>query len=158
MNTIQKKLRSTGGFTLTELLVAVVILGLVTLAVSVGISSGIQVYQQSVTLSNSQTLVSTLTQAISDELHYAQNIQVSGGNVTFTSKDYGSKVTIDTDADGLVTVGGYALVGSGAYAGMKSALGVSYDTTKQCFEVSLTITQGSTTVQTANFTVRPLNT
>ncbi|MEG2989475.1 MAG: prepilin-type N-terminal cleavage/methylation domain-containing protein, partial [Oscillospiraceae bacterium] len=84
-----KKLRSQKGFTLSELLVTLAILGVLTLAIAVGISSATTVYRQSVTLSESGVLASTLSQAVADELHYAQDIRGTD-TVTYTSQTYGA--------------------------------------------------------------------
>ena len=75
MKALRAKLSSRRGVTLTEMLVAVAVLGLVTLAVAVGISSSLRVYNRSVALSDAQTLSSTLSQALMDELRYARDIE-----------------------------------------------------------------------------------
>ena len=99
MKRLKCKLASRRGVTLSEMLVTVAILGLVTLAVSVGISSALRVYNQSVTLSDAQTLTSTLTQAIMDELRYARDIKTNeeGALSSYTSMDYGLNAAFSAD-------------------------------------------------------------
>ena len=64
------KLISRRGVTLSELLVTIAVLGILTVAVSSGILSSLKVYQTSKALSHSQMLVSTLSQALMDELRF----------------------------------------------------------------------------------------
>lgn len=159
MKRLKHKLASRRGVTLSEMLVTVAILGLVTLAVSVGISSALRVYNQSVTLSDAQTLTSTLTQAIMDELRYARDIKTNeeGALSSYTSMDYGLNAAFSADAEQHITVGGKALVGSGAYAGLGAGAEISYDSSTRCFTVKLTIFQGTEALRLNTFSVRALN-
>lgn len=128
MNRLCSKLRDTRGASLTEMLVAVVILGLVTLAVSVGITSALPVYHDSVALSESSVLASTLSQALWDELRYARDVETDGaGNVTaFTSATFGPRAAIGNE-DGQITVSGKPLIGSGAYTNFSATASVTRD-------------------------------
>lgn len=159
MKRLKRKLASRRGVTLSEMLVTVAILGLVTLAVSVGISSALRVYNQSVALSDAQTLSSTLSQAIMDELRYARDMKTSaeGALSSYTSMDYGLNAAFATDAEQHITVGGKDLVGSGAYAGLGAGAEISYDSSTQCFTVKLTIYQGTEALRLNTFSVRALN-
>lgn len=159
MKRLKCKLASRRGVTLSEMLVTVAILGLVTLAVSVGISSALRVYNQSVTLSDAQTLTSTLSQAIMDELRYARDIKTNeeGALSSYTSMDYGLDAAFSADTDKHITVGGKALVGSGTYAGLGAGAEVSYDSSTRCFTVKLTIFQGTEALRLNTFSVRALN-
>lgn len=148
------KLRSRRGFTLTEMIVTVLILTLVAAGMTVGISSALRVYHQSVTYSDAETLTSTLSTALMDELRYARSI--SGEETpTFTSLNYGVGVSVGTNADGHVTVGGKMLVGSGAYAGLTANANVTYK--GGLFQVVLTISSGDEAVRTTKFSVQLLN-
>lgn len=164
MKQIQKKLRSRRGMSLTEVLVAMLILGLVTLGAAVGVNSSMNVYRQSVSLSDSRMLSSTLATALMDELRYAREPQtVTTGEgvsvVTFTSRNFGVGVSVSTDASGQpghVTVGDRLLVGTGAYAGhLKAEAQVDYQ--NGIFSVELSISDGGTVVCAEEFSVRPLN-
>lgn len=157
MKRLKRKLASRRGVTLSEMLVTVAILGLVTLAVSVGISSALRVYNQSVTLSDAQTLTSTLSQAIMDELRYARDIDDKQNPIQFTSMNYGLNAAFAVDAEQHITVGGKALVGSGAYAGLGAGAEISYDSSTRCFTVKLTISQGTEALRLNTFSVRALN-
>lgn len=159
MNPISHKLRTRRGLTLAEMLVAVAVLGLVAMAVAVGCSAGLRVYRQSVAVSDAQTLASTLSQALMDELRYAQEIRYGDdGTLTgYTSANYGHNASIGQDLEGHITVAGKPLVGSGSYAGLCAQVQVRYDETTACFDVELAILQTETRLGQANFSVRPLN-
>lgn len=155
---MMKKLRAQKGFTLSELLVTLAILGVLTLAIAVGISSATTVYRQSVALSESGVLASTLSQAVSDELHYAKDIRVIEGTdtVTYTSQTYGANVSITADKNGKLMVGSYQLVGDAAYTSLKAGVEITY--ASGAFEVTITISnQEDTTIRTQTFQVTPVN-
>ncbi|MEG2138802.1 MAG: prepilin-type N-terminal cleavage/methylation domain-containing protein, partial [Oscillospiraceae bacterium] len=132
-----KKLRSKKGFTLSELLVTLAILGVLTLAIAVGISSAATVYRQSVTLSESGVLASTLSQAVADELHYAREIKGTD-TVTYTSQTYGANASIRAE-NGRLKVGSYQLVGDAAYTNLKANVGITYTVGSRAFKVEITI-------------------
>lgn len=154
---IRRKLHERRGTTLSEMLVAVAILGLVTLAVSVGVTSSLRVYRDSVALSNAQILVSTISQALLDDLRFARDIEMDGtsGEVVYTSPNYGLGASVKSE-DGRITVGDYELLGSGAYAGLSAGVDVAFQ--DGMLHVELEILDGSATIRTAGFSVRPLNT
>lgn len=152
-----KKLRCKKGFTLSELLVTVVMLAILTLAVAVGISSSIRVYHQSVTISEAGILSSTLCQAISDELHYAKEIDASGGTVKFLSDNYGRKTSITTNADGRLMVGTYPLIGNSAYTHLNADVAITYSDAAKSFDVTLIIKEKNNVVSTRSFQISPLN-
>lgn len=155
MNLLCKKLRTKSGATLSELLVAIAVLSLVTLAVAVGINASLRVYRQSVDLSDAQTLTSTLSQALMDELRYARDIRTEDGRVVYTSTSYGLNASISVDPSGQLLVSGSPLVGSGSYAGLTAGIQLEYNGTY--IEVMLTISNADGPIYQAVFSVRPLN-
>ncbi len=159
MKALKAKLSARRGMTLTELLTAVLILALVAAGVAVGVGASLRIYRQSVLLSDAQTLSSTLSIALMDELRYARDPKPDD---TYTSPTFGENVKVETDSDGHVTIGGQKLIGSGAYAGLVVEPGVYYDESTGLFEVSLKIclNEGGiagTPLQDVAFQVRPLN-
>ena len=127
LSSINNKLKSNRGFSLTEALCAVLIL----LLVSGGMVSGIQLasksYRESIIISESKELCSTLTSIISYELRYASNVTVSaGGDVeSFFSQSYANKNTLCTfasvDSEGRIAEYGELMLGekdSSPFAGM----------------------------------------
>ena len=158
---IRRKLRQRRGATLSELLVALAVMGLATLAVTVGTTSGLKVYRQSVALSDAQTLMSTLSQAIMDDLRFATEITADGsGTVTsYASANYGLTARLVQDKEtGRLTVNGHELVGSGAYAGLQADADLAWDEDEGVVTVTLSIHQGEVEpIRTETFAVRPLN-
>lgn len=160
---MNRKLRSSGGFTLTEMLAAIVILLLTVTALGAGISASVRVYQQSVTLSEAGTLLSTLTEAVSDELRFAENIIVetdaSGArHLTFTSVNYGVDASFSNGDDGRIKISGADLVGEMAYSSLHTAAEIDYSAGS--FSVLLSITdpkQDNFTCRRAEFSIVPLN-
>ncbi len=166
MKKLREKLRARRGMTLSEMLVAVLILGLVTVGVSAGVSASLRVYRESTALADAQTLSSTLSIALMDEMRYAQGVQGlhnDGGHsgieyTTFTSATFGPNVQVGLDGNGHVTVGGKELIGSGAYAGLEVGdIHVDYGV-DGCFHVQLQINRADGGGKyTHEFSVRPLN-
>lgn len=155
---MKKNRRSRRGFTLAETMIALLVVSLVSMTVAVGVAASGRVYHQAVTVSESQLLASTLTAAIENELRYASDIQ-GVASPTFYSEKYGSGVSFGTD-EGQITLGGYKLIGSGAYSTntnqTKSAdIQVSWNGTQ--FEVCLTIFKGQQQLQQVEMSVTPLN-
>lgn len=152
------KLRARRGVTLSELLVALLILSLVGLGASVGISSAVKVYHQSVTLSDAQMLSSTLSGAVMDELRSARDIRIGTGDklISFTSQTYGEGVSFSRNQEGRVTLGGVVLAGTGIYSGdLTASLDITYS--GGSFAVELQVFSGGQLLRTVNFSVRPLN-
>lgn len=152
---IKKKLQSQSGFSFTELLVALAILSVMTLGMAVGISASMRIYNESTALSDAQSLSSTLSIAIMDELRFARDVQ-EGDNPTFTSQNYGVGVALATNAQGHVTLGGYPLLSTATYTGLTAKLEkVSYHDNQ--FDVKLAIQKDTTTIKTIQFSVTPIN-
>ena len=153
MRRMRKKLRSTRGLTLTEVLATALILALVAAAIGVGVNTALRVYRESVTLSDAQTLSSTLSQALMDELRYARDIQADG---SYTSGVYGPGSKIGS-TDGRVTVKNQPLVGEGAYGNGQFSAGALVQYTDGAFQVTLTISEQAQEIQKVEFSVCPIN-
>lgn len=158
MKQVVKKLRRTGGFTLTEVLVTLLIFSILTLAILVGTGSAAKVYRKAVLASEAQTLSSTLVQGLSDELRYARNIQTDGaGEVTsFDSATFGPAAAIDSSGD-TVKLGQQELLSPGAYtSGLKAKVDVTYD--GGVFQMTVTVSDsGGGAIRTVETAVRALN-
>ena len=152
---VKKKLRSRRGVTLTEMLVTVIIIGLMTAGVATGISASLNVYHESTQLSDAQTLSATLAQAVMDELRYATN--VSGDAPTYDSMNYGEDAVIAPNADGRLAVNGIELIGSGAYNGLKA--NITYPYSGGAFSVTIMVSDanGELITSTPEFSVTPLS-
>lgn len=79
--------RRSPGFTLTELLAALLILVMLTVILSSGLPVAVKVYRESVFVSESEILASTLNTALGDILRYATDIQGADGPRFDTATD-----------------------------------------------------------------------
>lgn len=157
---MKKKLKSRTGFSLSEMLMAVAVLGLFTLAVSVGISAAMPAYRQSTAYAEASVLSSTLAEAVTDELRYARDVVLDGESLkSYRSAVYGPGVSLYADGQGKIAVGASALqlLGSGAYAGCSADVSVTYEAAGGCFRVALGVSRDGTELSRAEFAVRPLN-
>jgi len=139
---ITKKLRSRRGMTLVETLTALAVFSILSVALVIGTNAAWKVYQKAVVASEARTLQSTLAQALSNELRYAEHIQTrEDGTVVFDSETFGQKVAVSAD-DGRVWVGTetarYELLPEKAYTnGLRAAAQIAY--ADGSFTVKLTI-------------------
>ena len=115
-----KKLRGSRGVTLTETLCTVLIVLLISAMLAVGVRFAVRTYRESMELSETELLCSTLTAAISDKLRYSgevgQNMFIqgvgttdSGGGGSFAISDDGEVVIQTTDSKE------FRLLGSASY-------------------------------------------
>lgn len=155
MKAICVKLRSRQGMTLTEVLVALLILSLVTVGVAAGVGASVRVYRQAAEASDAQMLTSTLSTALMDELRYARDIQADG---SFTSDTFGEGSSVEV-SDGRITVGGEKLLSDAAYAGLRVKDSITVTYAGGVFHVELTVQSGTEDrdIRTVSFAVRALN-
>ena len=105
------KLRDRRGFTLTELLCAVLIVLLVSALLTVGVRFAGRTYNSSMQLSEAQELCSTLTSVISDKLRFCGTVTpgADGSLDHIFIQDLGSVegegAAFQVDADGQLTLG-----------------------------------------------------
>ena len=96
--------RATAGFSLTELLVTLIVVALVTSLAATAIPSAWVTYTRMVNSSNAQVLLSTTASVLRDELDTALNLrQEAAGTLTYTSSKTGLPTTLQlgaTHADG----------------------------------------------------------
>ena len=150
---MKQKLRSQSGMTLSEVLVAVVILALLATAVGAGLPVALKAHEQVSVGSEASVLCSTLATAITAELRYAQNPDPETD--CFDSTVYGAGVCVQSDA-GHVKIGGYELLSDLAYSsGLEAGATCNYDA--GVFQVSVTVYSGGQQICATSFTVRPIN-
>ncbi len=92
-----RKLKNNAGFSLAEMLMAVLILLMVSLIVATGMPAARNAYEKTVIGSNAQAMLSTAVSALRDELGTAWDVQVSGTTVTYFKADTGTRATISND-------------------------------------------------------------
>jgi len=107
---MRKKLRSSEGMTLTELLVALAIVALIGIALTVGVSSAAKIYRDSTRLFEAETLCGTILTYLEDEFRFCRNIDNeslpggSGETVVFDSQLFGKDVRVFVD-NGKIKIG-----------------------------------------------------
>ena len=154
-----KKLRSNRGFTLTELLVSLAIVGLIGVAIAAGMPTAMKVYRQATLTAEASTLSGSLTNLIADELRFSSSVTGSGDTLRFDSMNYGSQVTL-TSESGRILLGETALLPDSAYTSeLLADVALQYE--NHLFRITLTLyTFDGDTAQTwakQTFSVAPLN-
>lgn len=157
---MKKKLRSRRGFTLTEMIFTVLLLGIMSLSVAVGVSSSLNVYRESTLLSDAEVLCDTLTEVVMDELRFATNINGAKDPPTYENSTLGSGLWLATNPEGClgITDGvNYNLfLQKGAYTGLWADIHYEYKDSVFTVKISVKQTKDSPTpIQTAEFKVRP---
>ncbi len=106
---MKKKLRSSKGMTLTELLVALMIVSLIGVALTTGVNSAVKVYRDSTRLYEAETLCGTILTGLEDEFRFGRDIreQTAGSDteVIFDSKTFGNDVKVIVDDEGKIKIG-----------------------------------------------------
>ena len=97
---ISQKLHQKSGFSLSELLVTALLMGLVTTAVAGASSAVLRVYRDVTLRADAQTLLSTADSAMKRDLYTAAGpIKQENGEISFTCEDVGEQVTYSNDKD-----------------------------------------------------------
>lgn len=113
---MREKLRSSKGMTLTELLVALMVVSLIGTAMSLGINSAVKVYRDSTQLYEAETLCGTILTCLEDEFRFGRNVhEDSSGDVVFDSRSFGNNARVTISNEGKVQIGGAELLGAAAY-------------------------------------------
>ncbi len=116
-----RKRMGSGGFTLIEMLAAVVLLGFLILVVGAGTSVAVNVYNEAIQYAESRTISSTALSAMENEIRFAYDIKTadSGAISGFTSSEYGEDARFELK-DGMIQVvsrtGETPLLGEKVYA------------------------------------------
>ena len=101
MTKLLKRLKSNRGFTLAELMIAMMIMLMVTGIAAGGIPVAINAYTKVVDTANAQVLLSTTITKLREELGTAENIRISGTTITYESEN-GSESRIYTTDSGIM--------------------------------------------------------
>lgn len=160
MKEYMKKIGSRQGFSLSELLMAILVLSIMTVALTAGVSASLRVYRDSVRYAEERTLLSTLSEAVISELRNAKDItDTDKETFTFTSANYGPQAAFKV-VSGKLTLAGRPLIGSGSYSNdtievdeKKTLIKHSRDDKGDLFDVSLVL---SGSEESRNFKVRTL--
>ncbi len=143
---MKKKLRSSQGMTLTELLVALMIVALIGVALTTGVNSAVNVYRDSTRLYEAETLCGTILTSLEDEFRFGRNVrnQTVGGDtkVLFDSQTFGNNVEVLVD-EGKIKIGSFQLLNDKAYTSGLKVLESKIDYSGG--QVTVTIAVGSGT-------------
>lgn len=106
---MRKKLCSSKGMTLTELLVALMIVALIGVSLTVGVNGAVKVYRDATRLYEAETLCGTILTYLEDEFRFSRNIrnQTAGGErtVIFDSQVFGKDVAVFVNDNGKIEIG-----------------------------------------------------
>lgn len=153
------KLRDSRGLTLVEMLCATLILIMLVLLIGSGTHMAMDSYKRMVVRSEMELLMSSLSNALADELRYASDINPSSGTLTdYRSWRYGgsTKLSVQTGSEnkkrvGMVVAGSgaggpFLIVASGSYGGetwaggvVADGLKITYDAADRAFNVELKV-------------------
>lgn len=158
---LERKIRSQGGFTLVEMLCAAVVLVFLGLVINLGIVMAVQDYHDVTVASEVELLASTLSNALLDDLRYAQDVKTDGGELTYDSDSFGEDVKFTLDpASSQLLVGDKRVLPPGAYRNGKYVLAALPEITYAdgCFAVKFKVQEKNGDIfAEADFSVYCLN-
>lgn len=121
LNNIKKcklfnKLSNNKGLTMVEMLVAAVILSLLSMMLNTGIFMAQNSYNKMMAESETQLLLSTVSDMLYNELRYARDVVDNSGVLQrYTSVNYGKNTTISISDEGQLLAKEKLMISSGAY-------------------------------------------
>lgn len=157
---MRRKLREKSGLTLVEMLAAVAVLILLGLMLNTGMQMAVRSYRTMIARSEVELLLSTLADALSDDLRYAQEVETDAGGKLKTYQDAsGGTVSLVIGPDGQIYAGGKRVLPPGAYGrGTYVVKAMEIDFAEECFTVELKVGQKAGEIsEERTFTVRCLN-
>lgn len=167
MRTLLGKLKGRRGFSLAEMLIAMLILTMMSMVACMGISTAMQDRAKAIAVADAQAVASTVAQTVSDQVRYGQISAVEDDYILLTSSTYGSKVKLRLEEGKLVAEDAsgncYALLGEKAYSGLTiKELAFTHepdplDDEVRQVAVTLSVGEGSGTLWSLAWKVAPLN-
>ena len=162
MNRLRRKLKSSRGLTLVEMVAAAGVLALLGLMLNTGLFMVQNSYSEMTGEAESQLLLSTLTDLLSNELRYARDVVTGGGGelLRYTSVNYGRNTTLSLNENAQLEANSRQMLSGGAYGNGTyriEAWSIVYDQTAKLFTVQLKVTGRSSVSNETEFSVRCLN-
>lgn len=161
MRRIRKKLRSRCGLTLIEMVAAAGVLALLGMMLHTGLFMAQDSYTKMTQESESQLLLSTLSDLLSNELRYARDVVTTGdGSLQqYTSANYGRETRLELNEEGQLMANNRRMLSTGAYGNgvyRIEAWNITYDGAG-VFHVTLKVTGTHSIANETSFSVRCLN-
>lgn len=163
MKKLWNKLHSHRGLTLVEMVIAAGVLSLLGLMLHTGLSMAQDSYYKMSEEAESQLLLSTLSDLISNELRYARDVKTEDNGMLqyYTSVNYGINTSLSLDEEGQLKANGRRMLSSGAYGNGAyridaSTWHIAYDK-DGVFQVTLKVTGRHSVSNEISFSVRCLN-
>ncbi len=161
MTSLRKKLRSQKGMSLIEMIVGVGVLVLLALMLNTGLNMAKDSYRKMVAESETQLLLSTLSDLISGELRYARDVVTTDTGVLerYTSVNYGRNTKLTIDDEGQLRANDRRMLTTGAYGNGAYRIdqwSITYDA-DGLFEIRLKVTGLDDISNETSFFVRCLN-
>lgn len=104
MKKLKRKLKNRRGFTMAEMLLAILILLMVSAIVATGIPAAKNAYEKVVLASDAELLLSTAVNELRNELGTARDVDVDGTTITYINSRNGaeSKISLSESADPVI--------------------------------------------------------
>lgn len=159
---MRRKLKEAAGLTLVEMLAAVAVLILLGLILNTGMQMAVGSYRTMIARSEVELLLSTLADALGDDLRYAQEVETDADGKLKTYQDAsGDTVGLVIGPDGQAYAGDKRVLPPGAYgrgAYAVKTMDISFAEADSCFTVELKVGQKTGEISDERtFTVRCLN-
>lgn len=177
---LKKKMQSRRGFTLIEMVAAVLVLVLLVLILNTGLNLSVKSYETMTAESETELLMSSLSDVIYDELRYARDINttegsakpdpgenpgtaepavITGNLARYTSVSFGRNTALSLKG-GQLYANGKRLLSAGTYGNgdyVIEKMDITYDKDSCIFTVNLTVGGVDNITAATEFKVRPLN-
>lgn len=162
MKRLRQKLKSGRGLTLVEMIAATGVLALLGLMLHTGLFMAQDSYSKMMGEAESQLLLSTLSDLLSNELRYARDVTTGeGGKLQrYTSVNFGRNTTLSLNADGQLEANSRQMLSGGAYGNGSYRIedwSILYDKAARLFTVHLKVTGPNSISNETAFSVRCLN-
>ena len=162
MKRLKRKLKNSRGLTLVEVAATAGVLALLGLMLHTGLFMAQGSYSKLTGEAESQLLLSTLTNLLSNELRYARDVVTGeGGNLQrYTSVNYGRNTTLSLNENAQLEANSRQMLSGGAYGNRAYRIetwSIVYDETAKLFTVQLKVTGRNSISNETQFSVRCLN-
>lgn len=158
--------RARRGFSLPEMLIAVLLLGFVSVMVTVMTSAILSTSAMMKEVAQAEILGNEALENVQGQLRFAQNIEVKEGNVTFDPDKNNTGYTFVVDEEGKIVLRHKKdgknvddLLFAGVSYGNLSVESLNFEVgeDKRSILVSVAVSYGSKTIWNGSVSVRPLN-